>query len=249
VVRHYISRGAPRQLRLSPQERAACIHAVEHTTHPSALLPAFIIVETILRGRLHPNFIRWSVSNANRPLITFLRLLSALLIMLGIGVNALLVLSSWSRLWRLTSAPPLFTGFAILIAAGNGVSLTLHLCHRRQLRPWEHSGDVERGNIHMQKGHGHKRTNTSDSVFGVDPLRKGSLQPFGPKNAFGDEEWVRVYESKWLWRRMLDRHAPAQNRYIKVLQDGVIASAVLWSGVVSTGLVVGSYFIPSFNLF
>ncbi|KAI0013202.1 hypothetical protein F4779DRAFT_613731 [Xylariaceae sp. FL0662B] len=36
-----------------------CIHAVQHTTHPSAPLPAFTAAEAALRGRNRPGFVRW----------------------------------------------------------------------------------------------------------------------------------------------------------------------------------------------
>lgn len=63
VVHQYIFAGGERQLRLTPQDRTACIRAVEQTTHPSALLPAFAAAEAMLRGRCHPAFVWWSASN------------------------------------------------------------------------------------------------------------------------------------------------------------------------------------------
>ncbi|KAK6067055.1 hypothetical protein SCUP234_11771 [Seiridium cupressi] len=50
VVGHYIATAGPRQLNLTHQARTACLQAIEQTTHPSALLPAFAAVEAILRG-------------------------------------------------------------------------------------------------------------------------------------------------------------------------------------------------------
>ncbi|SPO03443.1 uncharacterized protein DNG_06126 [Cephalotrichum gorgonifer] len=247
IVRHYIISGAPRQLYLSSQDRQACIHGAEHTTHPSALLPAFISAEAMLRGRLHPNFISWSISNSNRPLVIASRLLSVLLLLLAAGLDAFLILTDWSRLWRLTCLPLFFTAFCVIIASGSGLSLALHLRGARQLRPWEQAADVEAAAAAAGYSKKHLRKNTGDSVlsFDADPLRKGSLRPLGPKNDFWDEEWVRVYEKKWLFRRVLDGTVPVQNRHVSVLQDAVVAGSVLWGSLIAILLTAGSIFVPA----
>ena len=241
-MRHYIFSGAPRQLYLSPQDRAACIHASEHTTHPSALLPAFIAAEAMLRGRLHPNFISWSISNSNRPLVIATRLLAALLLLLAAGLDAFLVLTDWSRLWRLACAPLWFTAFCGLIASASGLCMALHIRGRRQLRPWEQGVDLERGTRYRR----HVRKKTSESA--VDPLRKPSLQTLGPKNEFWDEEWVRTYERKWLFRRVFDGTVVVQNRHLAVLQDAVVAGSVLWGALIALLLTAGSVFVPELGM-
>jgi hypothetical protein len=253
IVRHYIFRGSPRQLNLSPEDRAACVHAVEHTTHPSALLPAFVSADSVLRGRLYPNFIQWSISNSNRPLVIFLRLLSGLLFFLGVGLEALFVLSSWSPLWRISSFPLFFGAFAIMITSASGMCLLLHFTTKRQLRPWEQASDLEEGRMKMSSEKNAKYLDHEilrDMRMGsVDPLRKASLQTFGPKNEFADEEWVAAYEKKWLFRRIVDVSVRNHNNYIRVLQNSVVASAVLWGGLIAVALCASCYFIPSFGMF
>lgn len=78
VAHQYIFAGGERQLCLAPRDRTACIRAVEQTTHPSALLPAFAAAEAMLRGRCHPAFVQWSASNGGggRPRMAFSALIS-----------------------------------------------------------------------------------------------------------------------------------------------------------------------------
>lgn len=243
ILRHYIHSGSPRQLYLSPSHRAACIRAAEHTTHPSALLPAFVSTEAMLRGRLHPNFISWSISNSNRPRVIATRLLAALLL-LTLALGAFLILTDWSRFWRLVCAPLWFTAFCTMIASGSGVCMVLHLKHERQLRPWEQATDLESSTLR-----GHMRKNTSESSLSyVDPLRKPSLRALGPKNEFWDEEWVRAYGKKWFFRRVFDGTTAVQDRRVRVLQDAVVAGSVLWGAVVAVLLTAGSMFVPELGI-
>ena len=209
--------------------------------------------DSVLRGRLHPNFIQWSISNANRPLIILLRVLSGLLFFLGVAMETLFVLSSWSNIWRISCFPLFFGAFAVMIASASGLSLFLHVASKRQLRPWEQASDLEEGRMKMSS---EKNTKYLDQEIlrdmrmgAVDPLRKASLQTFGAKNEFADEEWVAAYEKKWLLRRILDVSVGAHSKYIKVLQDSIVASAVLWGGLIATVFCAGCYFIPPFDLF
>jgi hypothetical protein len=223
--------------------------AAQQTTHPSALRPAISAVEAILRGKLHPNFIRSTMANANRPLIILLRILGIFLILFGVSLDAAFVLSTWSQFWRISCIPLWFTGFAIFISAVDGVDLVLHTASRRQLRPWELGVDLEAGSKesifrrHLRKG-------TDDSALTVvDPLRKPSLQTLGPKNDFVDDPWVTQQSNTWLLRRTFDITISSQNKYLRILQNGVVIGAVLWSGAITFGLALGSLFIPSANLF
>lgn len=244
ILRHYIHPGTPRQLFLSPSDRAACTRAAEHTTHPSALLPAFVSAEAMLRGRLHPNFISWSISNCNRPLVIATRLLAALLLVVTLALDAFLIVTDWSRLWRLVCAPLWFTAFCAMIASGSGLCMVLHLKNKRQLRPWEQAADLE-----SATPRGHKRKNTSESSLSyVDPLRKGSLRALGQKNEFWDEEWVGAYGKKWLFRRVFDGTAAVQDRRVRVLQDAVVAGSVLWGAVVAVLLTAGPIFVPALGI-
>ncbi|KAK4250115.1 hypothetical protein C7999DRAFT_38827 [Corynascus novoguineensis] len=92
ITRHYISPSGPRRLSLSSKDREACLGGVKHTTHPSALLPAFLSAEATLRARAHPAFVRWSRRNASAARLLFLRCLGTLLVALGFGLDVLLIL-------------------------------------------------------------------------------------------------------------------------------------------------------------
>ncbi|KAF9877658.1 hypothetical protein CkaCkLH20_04793 [Colletotrichum karsti] len=226
IVNHYINPNAPRRLNLTKDDRNAVLTAAASTTHPSALLPAFEKAEALLRGKLHPNFIRHNISNTNPIATQLLRFLGLILFVLGIGLDIALILSSVSRYYRLLSAPLIFSGLAILVAALDGVSLSLHLTHRRHVRPWE-VPDLESGTGADKR---HRRAATSESVSGaVDPLRKPTLQTLGPENVFLNEEWVATYESRSLWRRVFERSIVSRNKYLRILQDGVVAGAALWA--------------------
>ncbi|KAK1990793.1 hypothetical protein LX36DRAFT_663900 [Colletotrichum falcatum] len=247
ITNHYITLDAPRRLNLTKDDRNAVLAATAITTHPSALLLAFEKAEAILRGKLHPDFIRYSMANANRATTRLLRLLGCLLLVLGLALDVVLVLSPVSRYYRLLSTPLLFAGLAILVAALDGVSLSLYLLRRRQIRPWEVPDDIEAGTGAEKH---HRRKATPESVAGaVDPLRKPSLQTLGPANVFSGEDWVAAYERRRFWRLLFERKSGSQNEHLRILQHGVVAGAVLWATLTTAGLGVGSVFIPSHNMF
>ncbi|GKT47048.1 uncharacterized protein ColSpa_07229 [Colletotrichum spaethianum] len=246
ITNHYIVPNAPRRLNLTKDDRNAVLAATSTTTHPSALLLAFERVEALLRGKLHPDFIRYSIANANRVATRLLVLLGIFLLVLSLVLDVILILSRASQYYRLLPTPVLFVGLMILIAALDGVSLSLHLSHSRHVRPWE-VPDLEAGTGADKR---HRRTATPESVAGaVDPLRKPSLQTLGPENVFSEEGWVAAYERRPLWRRVFERTSASQNRHLRILQDGVVAGAVLWAALATVGLGAGSIFIPSYNMF
>lgn len=113
--------GSARQLNLSAKERAALLHALNNTTHPSALARVANTVEWSLRYQAHPNFIRWSICNGNRPRVIFARGLGIGGIVAGIITGILLVLSNAGRGWRVLSAVGLLIGVSTLIAAWKGM--------------------------------------------------------------------------------------------------------------------------------
>lgn len=249
-------------MRLSKKDRTACLHAIEHTTHPSALLPAVTAAEAVLRGESHPNFVRWSVANANRPMVFFLRAAGAMSILLGLALDAVLVLSSWSRFWRLAALPLFIMGVATLVAAWDGLSLGLYLRDRRQVRPWDQAVDLEAGGgAAGGMGGGrrpslatsyrkHSRAESASSVFSaVDPLRKPGLQSFGPRNdGFADEPWAEQYARKLLLWRVWDLTASAQSKNVRALQ-GKVARRAAWSAAgVSVVLAVATCLVPSFPM-
>ncbi|KAK8133865.1 regulator of g protein signaling superfamily protein [Apiospora sp. TS-2023a] len=250
IVRHYISTSGPRQLNLTHADRIACIQAVEHTTHPSALSPAFVAAETLLKGQCHPNFIRWSISNSSRPRVLFGRFLSTVLVTLGLGMNAALILSSLSRFLRLVPALFFFVGFLFYLASRHGMCVILHWNYKRNLRPWEQFADEDftsssPDEAPLDTRDEEKRRPSSPSsamtkVASIDPLRKPSLQSLGgPNDLFGAEPWVGAYQQKSFWRKVFEVSITTQNTQVRAMQDRVVRRAVLWSGLISLALTAG----------
>lgn len=103
------------------------------------------MVEAALRGQSHPNFIRWSICNGNKPRVLFVRNSGILHVLAAVILGTLLVLSSASRWWRVLCFPLFFVGIGIGIAAYKGLCVIIHKSHSRALRPWEQFEDVEAG--------------------------------------------------------------------------------------------------------
>ncbi|KAK1761471.1 hypothetical protein QBC47DRAFT_30020 [Echria macrotheca] len=137
IVRQYISENSPRQLNLTPKDRDSCLRAAQHTTHPSALLPAFLVAEAALRSHSHPKFISWSTSNSTPARLLFLRALGVLLILLGLALDTALILSRQSHFLRILCLLLWWPGLTVLLAACSRLCIFLHVHGTRQLRPWE----------------------------------------------------------------------------------------------------------------
>lgn len=121
IIAIYVADGSPRQLNLSAKERAALLHALNNTTHPSAFAKVASTVEWSLRHQAHPNFIRWSICNGNRPRVIFARGLGIGGIVAGIIAGILITLSGAGRGWRVLSAAGFLIGISTLIAAWKGM--------------------------------------------------------------------------------------------------------------------------------
>jgi len=265
AIRHYVSESSPRQLDLFPQERNACLHSTQRTTHPSALLPAFLSVDSVLRTESYPRFIKWTLRNANRPRLLFVQIAASLVVAAGIALDVSLMLSRADHFVRIACLALWWPGLTALIAACSGVCIVSHVRGVRALRPWEqfpdaapaaaatdetarssvsfgHADDLEKGRVSIDS--------TRRATFSrMDPLRKGSLQAFGAKNDFEQEEWVRKYADLPLHRKIWEPTMTAQNGSVRMMQDRVVFGSVVWAGAISTTLTVASIFIPSANLF
>ena len=121
IVAAYVADGAPRQLNLSAKERASLLHALANTTHPSAFQTVNNTVNWSLRHQAHPNFIRWTICNGNRPRVIFARGLGVGGIIGGLTAAVLITLSGAGRGWRILSAIGFLIGIATLIAAWKGM--------------------------------------------------------------------------------------------------------------------------------
>lgn len=225
------------------------MHALQHTTHPSAFLPVFIAVETVLREHSHPKFIRWSTCNSNRPRILFARAVGALLIVLAVILDMILILFSLHRLTRLSAVPFWYVGLCILLIEGRGISIGLYINHRRQLRPWEQvaNAELERAQPEVEAGRveSHDPTDLSDQRI----QDSESLQALGSANGLEREEWVHLYQGKSAWQKIFDVSVVNHNRHLRALQDRAVLTALLWAGFLVIVLTVVSVLIPSGNLF
>lgn len=97
------------------------LHALANTTHPSAFRNVLHTVEWSLRHQAHPNFIRWTICNGNRPRVIFARGLGIGGIVGGIISAILITLSGAGRGWRVLSAIGFIIGVATLVAAWKGM--------------------------------------------------------------------------------------------------------------------------------
>ncbi|KAF2137323.1 uncharacterized protein K452DRAFT_302080 [Aplosporella prunicola CBS 121167] len=145
VIAHYIAPGSPRELNLSARDRAAVLHALQHTTHPSAFTAVAAMVEATLRGQSHPNFVRWAICNGNQPRVFFVRTMGVTHIAGGLLIGIILALSSASRWYRLLMFPVLFLGITTMIAAYKGLCVILHKTHTRNVKPWEDARSLNSG--------------------------------------------------------------------------------------------------------
>ncbi|KAK4450542.1 hypothetical protein QBC34DRAFT_402836 [Podospora aff. communis PSN243] len=274
VVKHYIVGTSPRALRLSEKDREWCLTAAPHTTHPSALLPAFLAVEENLRTHLHPAFIRWIRSNANPVSMYFLRTLGILAVLIGLGLDAILILSRTNRFIRIACVIFWWPGLTVFIAACKSLCLLLHLRDVRELRPWEmfpadkdaesavkdvyspspqalsaSDKEMEAGGVSFVGTHARKNTGDSTkSDSGPDPLRKPSMRTFGPKNDYSDMRWFHLYSKRSVWSKILDRTTPVQNPTLRKMQDRTILLSIMWGGLAAAALAVASVLVPSMGM-
>ncbi|OTB03415.1 hypothetical protein M426DRAFT_263194 [Hypoxylon sp. CI-4A] len=259
IALHYILTRGPRSLNLTCWDRTACMHALQHTTHPSAFLPAFLAAETALREHSHPNFIHWSTRNSNRPRVVFARFLGVVLVFLAFALDVLLILSKVHRLYRLSALPPWYIGLYVLLIEGRGISIRLYMNRKRQLRPWE--GDLDLDVESKQQKARPEQTESGNAAMAPEdqrqdnaaqvgpPVNNERLLALGPANDFETEPWVQSYQDKSVWQKVFDKSVSSRNRHLRALQDRAIFTSLLWAGLLVVVLTVGSVLIPSGNFF
>ena len=195
-----------------------------------------------------------------------MRLLGGLLVVLGLVADVLCVLARVSAYWRAGCVLLWWPGLAVLVAACRGVDVVLHWKGRRQVRPWE-GGEVldlsvgegeDGGEVGEEGWREHKRKDTASSAGSsvlsvassrVDPLRKPSLQVFGPKNEYAKEDWAKGYREKGWMQKVFDETVVVQSKALVLWQDRTVFFALLWGGAGATALTVVSLFVPSAMLF
>ncbi|KIX01524.1 uncharacterized protein Z518_09250 [Rhinocladiella mackenziei CBS 650.93] len=214
IIAIYIADGARRSLNLSSQEKAVLLKALSITTHPSAFREVIASVEWSLRRQAHPNYIRWTICNGNKPRQTFARGLGVGGIVAGMVYAIVVTLSSVNRGWRALAFLSLFIGIATLFAAWKGMCVLLHGVHHRHLRPWELFGDEDE----------------ASSDYG---LKKGSFDSLGSSNSYEDEPWVAQYEKRNVIRKIFDREVWIQEPALRQIQDTIFVQALIIAFIIS----------------
>ena len=230
IISVYVADGAPRQLNLSSKERAALLHALAITTHPSAFRQVIHTVEWSLRHQAHQNFIRWTICNGNRPRVIFARCLGVGGIVGGMVAAVLITLSDAGRGWRVLSAIGFMIGISTLIAAWKGMCVVLHGMHHRHLRPWELFANAD----------------DASSTF---EMKKGSFDSFGSSNSYEDEPWIAKYDKRNLLRKILDREVWIQEPALRQIQDTIFLQAVIGSIVITAVSVAIFVALPKGNFY
>lgn len=221
VISTYIVEGSARELNFSGRQRAAMLHALQNTTHPSAFRTIAASVEYSLRRQAHPNFVRWTICNGNRPRVVFARGLGVAGILGGLVADLLITLSSAGRGWRVLPFIGWFIGIATLIAAWKGMCVVLHGMHHRHLRPWELFSDE-----------------TEDSVQEKSMSRDSLLSQ--STNSFEDEPWIARYGKRNIIRKVFDREIWIKEPALRQIQDTIFVQAILGAFVLSA-IAVGIF--------
>jgi hypothetical protein len=241
-------------LNLSHRDRGLVLHALQHTTHPSAFAPAVKVAEATLRGQSHPNFIRWSICNGNKPRILAVRALGIANMLAGFYIAIGLTLSHASRYYRLFAAIPWLVGFTTIFAAFKGLCMILHHKHTRNLRPWEYGG-IELNSVSATIRHKTQPSDGSrDLESGTSTLRPcwqpAWMSTFGPKNSYEAERCLGSYERKPLLKKIfLDDCVWTQEEALRLLQDRIVRGAHLWGLIITVPLTVIFTALPNGNLF
>ncbi|CAF9919552.1 MAG: hypothetical protein ALECFALPRED_001215 [Alectoria fallacina] len=249
VISHYLNPGSSRELNLSSKDRAAVLHALEHTTHPSALAFVKDMVEASLRGQSHPNFIRWAICNGNKPRVLFVRNSGIAHIVAAIILGVLLSLSHASRWWRFFVFPLFFVGFDIGVAAYKGLCVIIHTSHRRALRPWEQVS--EDASLTSFDGGPEEEANLStDNMFSMATRRRNgvSLDTFGTSNSYSHELWVDKYKKKHLFQKIFTKSIWVQESAMRLLQDKIVKQSHAWALIISVLLTALVVALPQANL-
>ena len=221
IVSTYIAENSPRELNLSGRERTAVLHALQNTTHPSAFRLLINSVEYSLRRQAHPNFVRWTICNGNRPRVVFARGLGVGGIVGGIVADLLITLSSASRPWRILPFLGWFIGIATLIAAWKGMCVVLHGMHHRHMRPWELFSEE------------------TDEILDEKMMSQETLGS-GSSNSFEDEPWIARYKKRNIIRKVFDREIWIREPALRQVQDTIFLQALLGAFLLSC-LFVGIF--------
>jgi hypothetical protein len=221
-----------------------------------------------LRNQLHPNFIRWSICNGNKPKIFFVRTMGVSHILFGILIALLLTLSSAPRWYRILSAPVTFIGISTMVAAYKGLCVVLHASGRvRNLKPWEDLDslsdgahtinhtlpDDEEATLALSDAQSFSKRSVAHS-YNTDKksekhARPRSFDTFGSANTWSNESWVDRYEKKPITRKVFETSVWVQDDTIRLIQDKIVQQSQIWAVILTTVITVSFTALPKGNFY
>ena len=250
IAAHYLTPSSPRELNLSHRTRAHVLHALQHTTHPSAFTPVLALVAAMLRAHAHPNFVRWSLCNGNRPRILFLRAFASWWLAVAVALALILILSHCSRWIRIAVAPILWFGTTNMIAAAQGLCVLLHRKHTREVHPWELLPDETASARDVPTPGSAMSFPDPDLEKGASPPGLGPrLRALGPANAFDGEPWVARWRTTGWLRKLALREVRVREEALRVMQNRLVRQAEAWALLVTVPVVVGVVACPVVGLY
>ncbi|KAL8717567.1 MAG: hypothetical protein Q9225_005199 [Loekoesia sp. 1 TL-2023] len=246
IVTHYRALGSPRELNLSHKDRAAVLYALRHTTHPSAFQPVKQVLDMTLRSQSHPNFIRWSICNGNKPWTMFLRTFAVFNIALGFAIAILLTLSRASRWYRILAALEWWFGISNLIAAYQGICILLLRRHTREIRPWEMDEQGPRHDCDDQEAVMRRSKVLYEETKSRWPVK---MELFGPPNTWDNETWMDRYNMKSIFGKTFEKEVPTQDGGLRTMQNKIVRQAEAWALIITVPLTILFTALPKGNLY
>jgi hypothetical protein len=252
IAAHYIAPSAPRELNLSHKDRVLVLKALENTTHPSAFEGVNKLIELTLRNSSHPNFIRWTICNGNKPKVVMARSMATFMLTLGIVLTVVFCMSHWTRWLRIVVFLPFFFCILIYVASYKGICLILHAAGgTRDVKPWESLESMNSAKDEEERI-GTKGTTDSKSQFSEHSnksIRSKWLDAFGRRNDFEDEAWVTRWKSRPLIQKILVPRTKIKEDGIKFIMNRIVWQSLLWAFIGSALLTTGITALPKGNTF
>ncbi|MCJ1420449.1 hypothetical protein MMC32_006806 [Xylographa parallela] len=264
IVANYIEPGSDRELNLSHRDRHNIMQRLQHTTHPSAFAPIVEIISMTLRNQSHPNFIRWSMCNGNRPRVIALRGIAICVILVTTTVGVILAVSRAARWYRILCLPFLWFGIANIVASYKGLCILLYRRNTRESRPWELDGSdttlLEQGRAHssLPPTPPYTRTptpsvpsvKTYDRDFSSSSFFDDRLSTLGPSNKnFREEQWYRRWTHRPWWRKLRIKKLKVQEEGLRLMQEKIVKQADWWATIVAIPLIIVLVALPEGNFF
>ena len=237
VVANYIVPDAPRELNLSQRDRTVVLHALQHTTHPSAFGVAEQLVGWTLKTQAHPNFLRWSIGNANFQREILGKFMAVLMFVIGVGAAFALTMSSLPRWYRILAAIPFGVGVFFVLSVRSGLCPILYLKgQERQLPPWEVASLSSKSSTRapslyskLDEENGKGPTATVDEKDSSNSIHSSTMDPFGGSNDFSDEPWIKPYNHTLFVRKMFYRTGQTKEMRLRMIRDKIMLQCVAWT--------------------